>query len=157
MNGMLGKPVALQELLDVIGRYVWPYRSEHMPSQASVVAEPAQSSVLSVKRLDELRATLPADTLANLVEDCLVELAERLTALQDALQQEEPQLIIAQAHAMAGMAAEYGMAALEARLRALLRSVNDEPASFAAVGDELEAEIILAANAIRDALRIEMV
>ena len=157
MNGMLGKPVALQELLDVIGRYVWPYRSDHVPTEPSVISEPALSSVLSAKRLDELRATLPADTLANLVEECLVELAERLTALQDALQREVPQHIIAQAHAMAGMAAEYGMAALEARLRALLRAVNDEPAVFATVGDDLEADMILAANALREALHIEMV
>jgi CheY-like chemotaxis protein len=156
MNGMLGKPVAVQELLDVIGRCTWPYRSERLTSGVAVTPELASSSVLSAKRLEELRATLLADTLTNLVESCLAELAERLTALRGALQQEVPQLIRAQAHAMAGMAAEYGMSALEMRLRALLRSVNDDPAAFATIGDELEAEMMLAANMLREVLHIEM-
>jgi signal transduction histidine kinase/ActR/RegA family two-component response regulator len=158
MNGMLSKPVALQELLDVISRYVWPYRSDPLPLEAAPApaAAPGPSAVLSVRRLEELRATLPADTLASLVEDCLIELAERLMLLREALQQEAPQPIVAQAHAMAGMAAEYGMAVVESRLRALLRAVTDEPGAVAAIGEELEAEMVRAANALREALHIEM-
>ena len=158
MNGMLGKPVALQDLLDVIGHYVWPYRSDPPPSEAAVVAvEPSPSAVLSARRLDELRAVLPADTLASLVEDCLIELAERLMSLREAVQQEVPQPIVAQAHAMAGMAAEFGMAVLENRLRALLRAVTEDPGAVAGIAEELEAEMVRAANALREVLHIEMV
>lgn len=156
MNGLLDKPVALPELLDAIARHVWPYRSDTVPmeeAQAATVSSP----VLSTSRLEELRATLPADTLASLVEDCLLELAERLASLQEALRDNDAQTILAQSHAMSGMAAEYGMAALEVRLRALMRAIRDEPDTAAALGDELETEMETAAVALREVLRIEMV
>jgi hypothetical protein len=154
MSGMLGKPVSLADLLDVIARYVWPYRSEPRLAEAAGAELP---DILSASRLDELRATLPADTLAGLVEECLVELTERVGLLQDALRQGAADAIFAQAHAMAGMSAEYGMAALEYQLRTLMRSLRDQPDAAAAIGEELEVDIARAAAALREALRIEMV
>jgi hypothetical protein len=159
MSGMLGKPVALPDLLDVIARYVWPYRSS--PRAAETVAGAGlvgkAPDILSASRLDELRATLPADTLAGLVEECLVELTERVGLLQDAIRQGAADAIFAQAHAMAGMSAEYGMAALELQLRTLMRALRDQPDAAAAIGEELEVDIARAAEALREALRIEMV
>lgn len=159
MSGMLGKPVCLADLLDVIARYVWPYRSDARAAEAAAGAEFGGEApdVLSASRLDELRATLPADTLAGLVEECLVELSERVGLLQDALRQDAADAIFAQAHAMAGTAAEYGMAALELRLRTLMRVLRDQPAAAAGIGEELEVDIARAAEALREALRIEMV
>jgi CheY-like chemotaxis protein len=158
MNGVLGKPAALPELLDAIARHVWPFRTDRLPLEAGVTDTfAAPASVLSASRLEELRTTLPADTLASLVEDCLVELAERLAILQDALRDQATDTIAAEAHAMAGMAAEYGLQVLEVRLRAIIRTVQDEPGEAAAIGEELEAEIITAATALRETLRIEMV
>ena len=129
MNGMLGKPVALRELLDAIAQHVWPNRSEpssdRWPPRRR--AMPAVPAILSAARLDELRATLPADTLANLVEECLFDLSERLILLLEAVRQQVPEQIVAHAHAMAGMAAEYGMATLEARLRALMQTMGRTP------------------------------
>jgi CheY-like chemotaxis protein len=154
MSGMLGKPVSLADLLDVIARYVWPYRSEPRLAEAAGAELP---DILSASRLDELRATLPADTLAGLVEECLVELTERVGLLQDALRQGAADATFAQAHAMAGMSAEYGMAALEYQLRTLMRSLRDQPDAAAAIGEELEVDIARAAAALREALRIEMV
>jgi hypothetical protein len=58
---------------------------------------------------------------------------------------------------MAGMSAEYGMAALEYQLRTLMRSLRDQPDAAAAIGEELEVDIARAAAALREALRIEMV
>jgi hypothetical protein len=49
------------------------------------------------------------------------------------------------------------MAALEARVRTLMRLARDEPASVAAVAGELEAEVFRAGTALRGALQIEMV
>jgi CheY-like chemotaxis protein len=159
MSGMLGKPVALPDLLDAIARYVWPYRSDPQSAETATGAEFSGKApdILSANRLDELRATLPADTLAGLVEECLVELSERVGLLQDALRQGAAEAIFAQAHAMAGMSAEYGMAALELRLRTLMRALRGQPDAAAAIGEELEVDVARAAEALREALRIEMV
>ncbi len=157
MNGMLGKPVAMQDLLDAIGEHVWPHQTDRGPAQTPVVASPRSSAVLSASRVEDLRATLPADTLGSLVEDCLVDLSERLRLLQEALQQEAVEQIGAHAHAMAGMAAEYGMAALEARARLLMQVVREDPGSAAAMSGELAAEVLRAGAALREALNIEMV
>jgi CheY-like chemotaxis protein len=156
MNGMLGKPVALHDLLESVGRYVWPYRGDPQLTRP-ISVEPGSSPVLSTQRLVELRATLPADKLAGLVEECLQELSHRLQPLLEALRQSDSQTIIAQAHAMAGTAAEYGMAALEQRMRELMRAVRQHPTAAAANGDELEAEFERAAISLREAFRIEMV
>lgn len=157
MNGMLAKPVSLAELLAVLGRYVWPYRFDHtLADDAGQATEPVPPPVLSVTRLQELQATLPAGILASLVEDCFVELAERTAELREAVREDDPQSIIAKAHAMAGIAAEYGLAAFEMRLRALLRAASDERDAIAAISDELEAEMARAVSAMREALHIEM-
>ena len=160
MNGMLGKPVALQELLDAIARHAWPCLPERPAIAAPVAAETASgptSPILSAARLEDLRAALPAETLASLIEDCLVDLSERLVSLQAQLQQGGTEQIIAHAHAMAGMAAEYGMAALEARVRTLMRLARDDPGSIAAMAEELQVEVFRAGSALREALHIEMV
>ena len=58
---------------------------------------------------------------------------------------------------MTGMAAEYGMAVLEGRIRALMRCLREDPASAVAITDELGAEIDRAASALQEALRGETV
>jgi hypothetical protein len=118
---------------------------------------PAVSPVLSSARLDELRATLPADTLANLVEECLFDLSERLTLLLGAVQRRDTDQIVAHVHAMAGMSAEYGMSMLETRLRALMQATRETPEALGPRAEELEAELFRAATALREAFHIEMV
>jgi hypothetical protein len=58
---------------------------------------------------------------------------------------------------MAGMAAEYGLAALEARLRALMRSEGRTPNSAGVLADGLEVELFRATAAVREAFHVEMV
>ena len=158
MNGILGKPVAQRELLDAIAQHVWPHRSDHLSIAASDMSgEPIVSAILSAARLNQLRATLPADTLANLVEECLFDLSKRLALLLEAVRQQASDQIVAHAHAMAGMSAEYGLAALEARLRALMRAMGRTPNSAGVLADGLEAELFRAAAAMREAFHIEMV
>lgn len=157
MTGTLGKPVALRELLDIIARLVWPYRPDQLPAAATApLAAPATSQLLSA-RVDELRATLPADTLAGLVEECLVDLAERLVALRESVGQRDVEQIVMHAHAMAGMAAEYGMASLEARLRDLMRVARQAPNDAAGLADAIEDELQRAAAALREIFHIELV
>ena len=158
MNGMLEKSLALRELPDAIARYAWPYRHARLPvTVASAPDEPPALPVLSSARLNELRATLPADTLANLVEDCLLELSERLTLLLEAVRAQAVDEIIAHAHAMVGMAAEYGMAALETRLRTLLQTARQTPQSASVLTEALEVELFRAATALRETFQIELV
>lgn len=158
MNGILSKPVALADLLDAVTHYVWPNRRDHDDLGAFNFARPAMPSpILSAARLRELRATLPADTLASLVEECLADLSDRLTALRAAVRRQAGGEIYAEIYAMAGMAAGYGMAALEARLRASMQLGREDAGYAATLVDELEVEIVSAGTALRDALQIEMV
>jgi HPt (histidine-containing phosphotransfer) domain-containing protein len=107
--------------------------------------------------LDELRANLPPDMLASLIEGCLADLSERLPSLMEALREGAAEPVIAQAHAMAGMAAEYGMAMLEARVRAVMQLAHGDTGSAAEMAEELEAEMSRAATALRAAVHGEMV
>jgi signal transduction histidine kinase/DNA-binding response OmpR family regulator len=158
LNSVLGKSVAPRELLDAIALHVWPHRCDQPPITVSEApVEPATAAILSSIRLDELRATLPADTLANLVEDCLHDLSERLTLLLEAVRLRDMDQIIDHAHAMAGMSAEYGMAALATRLRRLLQSARQAPESASALTEQLEAELFRAAAALRETFHIELV
>ena len=158
---MIGKPVGLPELLDAIEQHVWPHRADPLPTQIQQAARPAEPAgepqILSASRLQELRTTLPAATLAGLVEDSLTELSERLLVLQEAVGRGDGNQIITHAHAMAGLAAEYGMAAVESQLRTLMRAVRDSPLSAAAVAEALEAEIVRTGAALREAFHIETV
>jgi signal transduction histidine kinase/CheY-like chemotaxis protein len=157
MNGMLGKPATLTELLDAMARHVWPHRPDRITLDIPPPRRHApQSRILSAARLDELRSALPADTLASLVEDCLADLSERRSSLQQALERNATEQALAEAHAMAGMSAEYGMAALESRIRALMQLLREEMASAAGIAGELEPEIRRAATAMREALQVEM-
>jgi CheY-like chemotaxis protein len=154
MNAMLGKPLATNELLEMIARQVWPHRARS-PAIAlgESLADPATSSVLSAARVNELRISLPAETLANLIEGCLADLSDRFVSLRDAVSQHDSARMLACVHAMAGMSAEYGMAALEARLRALLATSRQEPdAGGLRLVDDIEEELSRTAAVLRETL-----
>ena len=70
-----------------------------------------------------------------------------------------PDAVTSHAHAMVGMAAGYGMAALEVRLRAILhaaRKGNTAPCSLSILR-ELDTEFIETARQVREMLRREVV
>ena len=75
--------------------------------------------ILSAERVDELRSNLPREELVEMVEECISDMFHRLPALRRSLAAGSSGAITAQAHAMVGMAGGYGMAVLEARLRAM--------------------------------------
>ena len=92
------------------------------------------------------------------MEECLIELQASLPALRRAMEAGNSAEVASHAHAMVGMAAGYGMTALEARLRALMLAARGtDTARAAAMATELDAELGMAANALREALAIEMV
>jgi signal transduction histidine kinase/CheY-like chemotaxis protein len=164
MDGILGKPVSLAELLGALDRFVWsaPMETVAAPPPAdsgpAASAKPGQSGampVLATERIDELQTNLPPETFAGLVEACLVDMDHRLPALRRALAAGAPGAVAAHAHALVGMAAGYGMAALEVRLRAIMAAARtgDLAPLGPAVAAELESDFTEAARTLREMLR----
>jgi hypothetical protein len=87
-----------------------------------------------------------------LVEECLTDLDHRLPALRWAVTAANPAAITAHAHAMVGMAAGYGMTALETRLRMILAAARDGDmtALTASAVAKVEADLIAAGRRLRD-------
>ena len=158
MKRLLSKPVVLSELVQAMAELTWRGLPRRSAATDMAAAPPPHSSVLSAERLGELRSSLPGDMLAGMVEECLIDLQGRLPVLSRAIQVGNADQAAAQAHAMVGMAAGYGMAALEARLRALMLAArSNDTARVAMLATELDAELSMTANALREALAIEIV
>ncbi len=158
MDAVLTKPVLLPMILDAIARHVWPGLPRYRAMAASPAAPgTAAGPVLAAARVEELRANLPSDILSSMIEECLEELGHRLPALRRALEANNAAEITSQTHAMAGLAAGYGMAALEASLRCLMAAANTpearDPAVWAA---DLDAQLQTAAGALREAVQKEL-
>jgi signal transduction histidine kinase/DNA-binding NarL/FixJ family response regulator len=157
MNRLLPKPVALSDLVQALAELAWRGLPERTTT-LRVTVPPHRASVLSAARVGELRNSLPGEMLGGMVEECLIELQARLPTLRRAMESGNSNEVVAEAHAMVGMAAGYGMAALEARLRALMLAArSSDTARAAALAAELDVELSMAANALREALSIEMV
>jgi CheY-like chemotaxis protein len=125
MNGVLGKPVDLPELRATIARAVWGRRGQsgsagHAPARS---AHPA--TLLDQRRVRDLKSGLPPATLACAIDECAAELEQRLGALRIALAAANGDDARFQLHAMTGMAASYGLAALEQRLRQAMAAVRN--------------------------------
>jgi signal transduction histidine kinase/DNA-binding NarL/FixJ family response regulator len=157
MNDLLSKPAVLQDLLAALARHVWagaPVRPASMRQAHRLHTAP----VLATDRIAELRDLLPSDALTSMVEECLADLQGRLPLLRRALQEDTAEAATAQAHAMVGMAAGYGLAALEARLRALMQAARSaDRVAAGGLADQLEDDLAHAAEALRQALQIELV
>jgi signal transduction histidine kinase/ActR/RegA family two-component response regulator len=157
MDGLLGKPVSLPELLDTIGRHVWHTEPDALPEPPVAVtgAHGEATPLLATDRVTELRDNLPAEMLNTLIDECLTDLENRLPALRRALNTGALAAISAQAHAMVGMAAGYGMAALESTLRSIMDAAREGQvqSDLAAV---VEDELNRSAAALRKALQKEL-
>jgi signal transduction histidine kinase/CheY-like chemotaxis protein len=146
-----------EDLVAAIGRHVWLSRSM-VPGLGSMPGLDDESEegipILAAARIAELRANIAPDELLEMVEECIADLFHRLPAMRRSLASGAPGAISAQAHAMVGMAGGYGMAVLEARLRAILTAVRlrrlDTIDGAAAV---LEADLTRAAAALRRTFR----
>ena len=161
MNGLVTKPATVMDVLAAIGTHSWPGRVVPPSEQAAAAKPPVGAPavpVLATARLEELRRHLAPAILGKLVEDGLLDLQQRLPALRDALGDGDPTAILSVAHAMAGVAGGYAMAALEMRLRAVMEAARLHNAAAAvAMAEDLELDLAQAATALRDSLRIELV
>jgi CheY-like chemotaxis protein/HPt (histidine-containing phosphotransfer) domain-containing protein len=161
MNGLLAKPVSPAGLLNMLRLHVWAAPGGAALTRPTTPSDAQGSSVppvLSADRINELRTNLPPATFAQLVEECLLDLDRRLPALRRAIVTGAPGAITAHAHAMVGMAASYGMIALEDRLRLVMnagREGDPSPLGPTIIAD-LERDFEQAARSLRDVLRTEM-
>jgi signal transduction histidine kinase len=158
MNRLLGKPIALPELVQAIADLAWRGMPARDTAQRASVPAYAGTPILSSERIGELRHSLPGDMLGGMVAECLVDLRARLPRLRQAMEAGDGAAVVSQAHAMLGMAAGYGMSALEARLRTLILAAREtDIARAASLAAALDTELGMAADALREALAIEMV
>ena len=178
MNGLLGKPVSSTEMLVVLDQFVSQAghrRADFVPPPALNTVrplalktagplalntvKPSAKTVLSAERINELRTNLAPATFVRLMEECLVDMDHRLPALRRALVAGSPGAVTAHAHAMVGMAAGYGMAALEDRLRQVMDAarIGDLSPLGPGIVAALEKDFERAAKGLRDMLRTELV
>jgi CheY-like chemotaxis protein len=147
----------LEEFAAGISRNVWLNRSVitglgFMPGREEESEEGIP--ILAADRIAELQANIPPDELLDMAEECISDLYRRLPALRRSLAAEAPGAITAQAHAMVGMAGGYGMAVLEARLRAIQAAVRMKRMStIDGAAAVVEADLTRAAAALRRTLR----
>jgi len=155
MNGVVAKPVSLPDLQAVLNRHVW----RGHPSSGAPISPRAPDTndtpnILSMERVAELKENLPADVLATLVEACVTDLEERMPPFRRALASGVVFEIEEQAHTIAGVAAGYGLAALEAKARALTAAAKAGDAAALETGfAETEAELARGAGAWREILQ----
>ncbi len=158
MQGMLSKPVRLADLAEVLARGATtsPAPPEAAPPEppspeatgsAPPPPQPPQAQpadlLLDAGRLAELQQGLPRGVFVSLAEQCVADMREQMMDLHEALETGAPSAIDATAHALAGMAGNYGMQALERRMRRLMaaaRTVDVAAARAAAVGMDRELD-----------------
>jgi signal transduction histidine kinase/CheY-like chemotaxis protein len=151
MNDMLGKPVRPVELNEILARVVRP---SARPASATTAARKAETTVIDMERFADLRRGLPTATLAAIVEQCLVDMHERVPRLSEALINGEGGKIEAQAHALAGMAATYGLVAIERKMRMVMSAARRGDVVAATVAaEDVTGELDRAGGAIRLLLR----
>jgi CheY-like chemotaxis protein/anti-sigma regulatory factor (Ser/Thr protein kinase) len=150
-NDMVSKPVDAARLLDAIAIYAWSGRQ--VVAAKPVPSPAAEMPALDCERLAELRANLPPNVLTRLVDGCLAELRERAPALEARLAEGDAAGIEAEAHAMAGIAGGYAMAALEQALRAVMNAANREDVAAAiTLAATVPEELRRAEDALREAM-----
>ena len=152
MNGVLGKPVSLPELQAALTRFVWfGHPSGGVTTIKRAIPEPnGIESILALERVAELRTNLPAEVLVNLVDACLADLEERMQPFRRALASGATGEIEFQAHTIAGVAAGYGLAALEAKARTIMTNAKaGDTTGFGTAFAETEQDLARGGAALR--------
>ncbi|HEX2943585.1 MAG TPA: PAS-domain containing protein [Rhodopila sp.] len=130
INGMLRKPLALADLQQVLLAQIWRPASAAGSAaggkQPEMPAEPGAEPVVSAEQIQDIRSNLPPAVFLELVEECISDLENRLPALRRAIMAQAPASITTHAHAMAGVAAGYGLIVLDSKLRAVLQMVRED-------------------------------
>jgi signal transduction histidine kinase/CheY-like chemotaxis protein/HPt (histidine-containing phosphotransfer) domain-containing protein len=148
MQGMLGKPVDGGALAEALATdHLTAAEIATPPSPEPPSAKPAAPKQLPLlvdaARLEGLRAGLPAGLFTELATQCIGDLHEHMATLRAALRGDAADAVEASAHAMAGMAGNYGLQAIDLRMRSIMqasRAADLAAARAAAQGSESELE-----------------
>jgi len=124
------------------------------PAGVSARAE----ALVDSERLADLRRGLPEGLFDGLVEQCLVDIRERMPQLRDALRAGSAAAANEVAHALAGMAGSYALTLFERRMRDIMvaTAVNDM-AVAATKAQGMESELDRSAELLRALLRAHAV
>jgi CheY-like chemotaxis protein len=122
MNLLLAKPVRPDDLAATLAAMVWPATAHLAEAPAAAVTPPP---LIDADRLAELQRGLPDGLFTVLVEQCFADLRERLLVLRRALAAGDAGAVTGAAHALAGTAGSYGLAAVERRMRTVTVAGND--------------------------------
>ncbi len=148
---------AFADLVAAIDRDVWrAHRSGQRFGSMVVWDEDSEDGVpiLDTDRIDELRVQLTPEELTAQIDACLADLRHRLPAFRRVLLAQTGAAITAQAQAMAGIAAGFGLSVLEARLRAIQAAVREQRLhTIYGAPEVIEADIERAAERLVRAAR----
>ncbi len=118
MQGMLSKPIRPDALSEAIATVLAPGAPRPQPQPPA--PPPSPEILLDAARLEDLRQGLPPGLFEELAQQCIVDMRERMMDLHEAVDTSALTQIGTAAHALAGMAGSYGMAAVERRMRRLM-------------------------------------
>lgn len=130
MQGMLSKPVRPEELSESVAAVLAPGAPRPMarPAPAAVATSappaPPADALLDLPRLTDLREGLPPGLFQQLAQQCIVDMRERMMDLADSIETGDIGRTAEAAHALAGMAGSYGMAAVERRMRGIMAAAG---------------------------------
>ncbi len=116
MNDLVGKPVQRSTLTAALARHVWAGRRTRTSSGPRAAAMP-EGAAIDPARVATWRKGLRASVSAELFADCVRQLHGMLPALHAALGAQNQAGVRQATHAIVGVAANYGLASLEALAR----------------------------------------
>jgi len=147
MQGMLSKPVAPGIMARVLQQGAAAPTS--IPQAAS-----APAALLDLARLVDLRRDLPPAALVSLCGQCLGDMDTRLAALRTALDEGAAEAVGQQAHALAGMAASYGLPLMAQAMQALMAATRaGDTRTARTIGQGLDHVFAESGTALRGWLR----
>jgi len=149
MQGMLTKPVQAEDMAEILAGILQPARG-----RTGQAPPAAADRLLDAVRLAELQRGLPAGMFLELVEQALGDMEARLGSLQAALAEDDAAILVMEAHALAGMAGNYGLLAFDAQMRAVLAAASGgDVAGARRAADGMMAALDASAAALRAMLR----
>ncbi len=158
MQDVVAKPVDPRALLDAISRCVWMPSLAAVPQAARELPQTSGAPVLCPDRLSLLRETMPEAAIGRMFEACLTDLNAKVPPLQAALAESDTKSATQELHAMSGVAASYGLAALEGSLRVLQAALNrGDRVDAAAISAGIGRDLARAEAAVRNAFASEPV
>ena len=150
MDGLLTKPLLASELEDALEAVLW----NGPRARKSAGAKP-HGSPIDTGRLADLHRGITPAAFASLVEQCLADIHARLALLRDALANTNAGEVMRAAHALSGVAAGYGLVAVEQRMRAVMQAAGagdlaTVAAELADIDTELERSTTLVRNLLHE-------